>query len=182
MSTLSVDTIQGKTTAGTVAMPAGMIIQTVNSIKTDSSSHNTQNFSDTGLQAVITPKFATSKILISSFCGIVSFSNNNIGKLGLARVIGGTTTYPCTTTGGGLGQSDSATQVTAGFNFGVEDDRTNDTWVCSFLDSPATTSEITYKVQIAHITTSSGTIQFNKWLQDNNKSGVAFLTLQEVKQ
>ena len=29
MSTLSVDTIQGKTTAGTVAMPAGMIVQTV---------------------------------------------------------------------------------------------------------------------------------------------------------
>ena len=29
MSTLSVDTIQGKTTAGTVAMPAGMVIQTL---------------------------------------------------------------------------------------------------------------------------------------------------------
>ena len=29
MSTLSVDTIQGKTTAGTVAMPAGMVVQTV---------------------------------------------------------------------------------------------------------------------------------------------------------
>ena len=28
MSTLSVDTIQGKTTAGTVAMPSGMVVQT----------------------------------------------------------------------------------------------------------------------------------------------------------
>ena len=170
------------TTLGYGAMQAGTVIQTVNATKTDSSSHNTQNFSDSGLQAVITPKFATSKILISSFCGIVSFSNNNIGKIGIARVVGGTTTYPCTTTGGGLGQSDSATQVTAGFNFGVEDDRTNDTWVLNFLDSPSTTSEITYKVQIAHITTSSGVIQFNKWLQDNNKSGVAFITLQEIVQ
>ena len=30
MSTLSVDTIQGKTTAGTVAMPAGALLQVVN--------------------------------------------------------------------------------------------------------------------------------------------------------
>ena len=29
MSTLSVDTIQGKTTAGTVAMPAGHVVQVV---------------------------------------------------------------------------------------------------------------------------------------------------------
>ena len=29
MSTLKVDTIQGKTTAGTVAMPSGHVIQTV---------------------------------------------------------------------------------------------------------------------------------------------------------
>ena len=29
MSTLSVDTIQGKTTAGTVAMPSGHVVQTV---------------------------------------------------------------------------------------------------------------------------------------------------------
>ena len=29
MSTLKVDTIQGKTTAGTVAMPSGLVVQTV---------------------------------------------------------------------------------------------------------------------------------------------------------
>ena len=34
MSTLSVDTIQGKTTAGTVAMPAGMIVQVLSTTKT----------------------------------------------------------------------------------------------------------------------------------------------------
>ena len=35
MSTLSVDTIQGKTTAGTVAMPSGHIVQTTTMVATN---------------------------------------------------------------------------------------------------------------------------------------------------
>ena len=35
MSTLSVDTIQGKTTAGTVALPSGYVVQTATNKNTD---------------------------------------------------------------------------------------------------------------------------------------------------
>ena len=176
MSTLRVDNLRGQTADG----KNRYIIQTVQSIKRDSSSTTSTSPTDTGLEATITPTYSSSKILINSFCGIVSYSNNNIGYLLLARVVGGTSSYPLITDGGGLGETNNAFQTTAGFNFGVEDDRTNDTMVLNYLDSPSTTSAVTYKIQMqCH---SSGTFQFNKWLQDNNKSGVAFLTLQEIAQ
>ena len=67
MSTLQVDTIQGKTTAGTVAMPAGMCVQTVDfSYGTEVLANTTSN-TNTGIVVNITPKFASSKIYISAF-------------------------------------------------------------------------------------------------------------------
>lgn len=65
MSTLKVDTIQGKTTAGTVAMPAGHVLQTITS--ETSSTITTTNTSLTASAHVvsITPKFSNSKIIIS---------------------------------------------------------------------------------------------------------------------
>tara|TARA_Y100001937_G_scaffold123015_1_gene185203 strand:+ start:446 stop:1009 length:564 start_codon:yes stop_codon:yes gene_type:complete len=64
MSTLSVDTIQGKTTAGTVAMPAGMIVQTISGTFTGTTSKSGTSYSDidSSLNLSITPKFATSKL------------------------------------------------------------------------------------------------------------------------
>ena len=70
MSTLSVDTIQGKTTAGTVAMPTGgHIIQTQYSVDlqtaTDVTTASSSAFVDlSGMTVSITPKFSTSKILV----------------------------------------------------------------------------------------------------------------------
>ena len=70
MSTLSVDTIQGKTTAGTVAMPNGTPVQIVNMNGQGESSSNTTSSSfveiDTDFRTTITPKFSDSKIMI--FC------------------------------------------------------------------------------------------------------------------
>ena len=65
MSTLSVDTIQGKTTAGTVAFPSGHIIQTVYS-STDTKIASTSSQADVTLMTAdaFTPKFANSHILI----------------------------------------------------------------------------------------------------------------------
>jgi hypothetical protein len=66
MSTLSVDTIQGKTTAGTVAMPAGHMIQMQSAtLSGGSNSSSATSFADTGLTVNITPKFATSKIFVA---------------------------------------------------------------------------------------------------------------------
>ena len=71
MSTLSVDTIQGKTTAGNVKLPSGTILQsqTVQGYNGDGT-HTTISISSTtyGATAVsvsITPKYSSSKILVT---------------------------------------------------------------------------------------------------------------------
>ena len=79
MSTLSVDAIQGKTTAGTVAMPAGATIQVVDSgAKTTSVTVQSTTFTDTNMVSVaITPKFATSKIYVVVTQNIQVWNNAN---------------------------------------------------------------------------------------------------------
>ena len=76
MSTLSVDTIQGQTTAANVKLPAGCILQTLSTTKTDTfSSSSTGPVDITGLSVTITPKYATSKIFIMFNAHIVGFDS-----------------------------------------------------------------------------------------------------------
>lgn len=77
MSTLSVDTIQGKTTAGTIAMPSGSVVQTIiNSPDTGAGTHNVTSFTEvsSGMRTSITPKFSNS-ILFIQFNVLVGCNN-----------------------------------------------------------------------------------------------------------
>mgnify|MGYP003324652827 CR=1 FL=1 len=66
MSTLSVDTIQGKTTAGTVAMPSGMVVQTSFHSFNTATTINTNSDADVGGSShTFTPKFASSLLILS---------------------------------------------------------------------------------------------------------------------
>ena len=66
MSTLSVDTIQGKTTAGTVAMPAGHVVQTSFHSFNTATTLNTNSDADVGGSShTFTPKFASSLLILS---------------------------------------------------------------------------------------------------------------------
>ena len=78
MSTLSVDTIQGKTTAGTVAMPAGMIIQTVQTISRTTGESTSTSYVElsSSMRCSITPKFSNSKLLITATCGLTAYNNS----------------------------------------------------------------------------------------------------------
>ena len=82
MSTLKVDTIQGKTTAGTIAMPAGHIVQVARTYTADASHINTSSTSlvASGFQCSITPKFSSSLIHLEYFvpCNQTSSSHNNL--------------------------------------------------------------------------------------------------------
>ena len=74
MSTLKVDTITGKTAAGSVAMPAGMVVQTLSEVLRNRTTTTSSSYT-TILTINITPKFASSKLLVSGyFSG--SASNN----------------------------------------------------------------------------------------------------------
>ena len=65
MSTLSVDTIQGKTTAGTVAMPSGHVVQTkFHSFSTQTTTTSTSDVDITDSSFSFTSKFASSLLVI----------------------------------------------------------------------------------------------------------------------
>ena len=164
MSTLSVDTIQGKTTAGTVAMPAGMIMQLVtNTYSTPVAFSDGGAYADSGLTCQITPKFSTSKIFITV---------SQHFKLHHA------------TADAGVGWKifrDSTNVKSSAVNYAhyiyqegsdAVDFRGWQNW--NYLDSPSTTNQITYKTQISKY--GGGTAI----AQDNNNSST--MTLMELKQ
>lgn len=71
-STISVDTIQGSTTAGKVVMPAGHVVQCVQFYQAQTSSTSTTSSSmvATGLKKTITPKFSGSLIIVECHLGM----------------------------------------------------------------------------------------------------------------
>jgi len=64
MSTLSVDTIQGKTTASKIIMPEGTMIQFKHASSSTQVSNSTDNYISTSVSISFTPKFDTSLILV----------------------------------------------------------------------------------------------------------------------
>tara|TARA_R100000231_G_C5314315_1_gene161423 strand:- start:789 stop:1271 length:483 start_codon:yes stop_codon:yes gene_type:complete len=61
-SILKTDKIEGVTASGTVQMPAGHVVQVVNTSSTAQISTTSNSDTDTGITLDITPKFSTSKL------------------------------------------------------------------------------------------------------------------------
>ena len=147
----------------------GGIIQVVQTIKKDqfTTSNNTSNYTDlTGLSATITPKFSTSKIMVE--CHIY---NSNSNAVNFFRILRGSTfiEQPSGTSSGG-----------ANYNaHGVSyfDHQYQDTCVIKILDSPATTSATTYKIQTA---CTSNVVTINQFFNTSNYFGITTLQLYEV--
>ena len=146
-STISVDTIQGSTTAANVKFPADNIVQV---IKTNDFETATTSFVNiTGLTVTITPKYNTSKVLILIQCCGGSESNGCYLRL---QRDGSNVAL--------LGDSGGPVQCTAGVpraNGGEALTTTN----ISFLDTPSTTSAITYQVQVRKRNTSGNPFRLN---------------------
>jgi len=64
-SRLLVDKIEGKTTSGTIQMPAGHLIQTVRMATSTTASTTGSSYVDSNLTLAITPLFSNSVILIN---------------------------------------------------------------------------------------------------------------------
>ena len=117
--------------AGLTNVSAGKILQVVNLVKTDSFSTTSTSLVDiTGFTLSITPKFNTSKILVLSSGYISSQGNNHGVHLFFYRTRSG--------------QSD--VEVGKSYNQkATVQSQTGGTFVIQNLDSPATTSTLTYK-------------------------------------
>ena len=156
-SKLRVDSIlpvDGAPTSG-----GGGIIQVVQSTKTDTTTSDASSFADlTGLSATITPKFSTSKIL---FQYAIPFSHrNNYVHFRLVRdstpiFIADASSNRSQTTYGTWSNTADGDYITKLFS-GL------------FLDSPATTSAVTYKIQA--FVTNSGTVYINRSKGDDDQT------------
>ena len=125
------------------AMAAGSTLQVVSTTKTDTFSTTSTSFTDvTGFSVNITPSSSSNKVLVT---GLVTFGGADHEAYGytfnLARVIGGSETDICIADA--AGNRTRATLGTQGFNNG---DATMGHSL-NFLDSPSTTSQVTYKVR-----------------------------------
>ena len=155
-------------------LPAGAnggIIQVVQTVKSDTFTHtgNTSVTDVTGLNVTITPSSSSSKVLLLCFMNI---SNNNISRVQFVR---GTTAIGIPSAAG------SRPVGTASMNNGG-DSNVCDPLTMIFLDSPATTSATTYKVQwsIEGSGGSSTTGYLNRRGCDQSYGLVSSITLYEV--
>ena len=188
MSTLKVDTIQGKTTAGTVAMPAGSVVQ----VQTVTSSAQTTvsgvGFSDF-ISVAITPKFSSSKIHVS--CSInLSAQNTTGGSTDQGIRYSGVKLFRDSTQIA-VNSTTSGNRTAVWFSANTIGQTSNEAYRMAnssgqFLDSPSTTSAITYKIQIGQSDQSSSFVVTNTSPVDDNSTythhGVSTLTVMEIKQ
>ena len=136
----------------------GSIVQVVQTVKTDTTSHDTTTWTDiSGLSLSITPSSASNKILIS-FHG--QGSTSNIGFIRLLR--------DSTEIGSG-GSAGSRVQCACMFHKSG-DSNLMESFGNSYLDSPSSTSALTYKLQWRD---ESGAIYLNRSVNDNDSSAGA---------
>ena len=122
-------------------LPAGAsgggIIQVVQAVKTNTASTTSTSFVDTGLTASITPTLNSSKILVTVNMPVGCETAGNRFLTNLVR--GSTDIFRGDASGS---RQRCSWQTTRG-------NEVDQQWLCSicFLDSPATTSSTTYKMQ-----------------------------------
>jgi hypothetical protein len=176
MSQLRVNTITNAGGTGSTYAP-GHVVQVVSTPKTDTYSMSTLTFTDiTGFSATITPKSASSKILV--FVDLkVSANDANVSAVQWNLVRGATDIY--------IGAADG-TRQRATFGGGVFSQGTNiGQSYATFLDSPATTAATTYKVQIRSSNNGAAVFVNRSW--DNTEAGTrtrvaSSITLMEIAQ
>jgi hypothetical protein len=161
------------------AAPAGggKIAQVVSTTKTDTFTLTSGTYTDvTGLSVSITPTSATSKILIMvSMMGHGTNSGGATGDLG-GRLVRDSTAIS-------IGTSTS-TRIPASVSVGSDASTSGQFFSgVTFLDSPATTSATTYKMQVK-ANGGSGTIYVNRSLNDVDDPAifrpVSSITVMEV--
>ena len=153
---LSGDT--GPSIVSASAMPTGSVIQTVNATYNVQTGSSSSTYSDTGLTASITPTSSSSRILVlANQAGMYKTSGvNRIAGVQLVR-----------------GSSTALALMEAEYGNSISDGIGGSLSIC-FLDSPATTSTVTYKTQFRS-TQNNGTV----YVQITN--AVSTITLLEIK-
>jgi hypothetical protein len=151
---------------------AGSVLQVVSTNKTDTFSTTSTSFVDvTGLSLSITPSSATSKILV--FANVQG--NGTVSSAApLHRLMRDSTAIA-------IGDAASNRSRVTGQFFTTEPSAMNAASM-AFLDSPATTSAVTYKIQM--LSNSGGTVYINRSATDTDSfafgRGISTITVMEI--
>jgi hypothetical protein len=144
-------------------MPTGSVIQTVNATAATAVSSSTATLVDTTLTATITPLFANSKILILvNQNGLRKTNANPSSDMKLVLVRDGSVIV-------GISLYSFYTNTTLEIR--------GQTLSTSYLDSPATTSAVTYKTQFSN-PDAAGVVN----VQNETGNAPSTITLLEIKQ
>jgi hypothetical protein len=164
ITSVSASTLTGTQTIPRGTLPTGSVLQVVNGFtSTAVTSTALDTWVDTGITATITPTSASSKIMvIANICGIVKTDTHAYNRLGIQLLRGSTVM-------GIISLRNLYTNTTMQFSLPGA--------MYSKLDSPATTSATTYKVQFLQET--PGTIGGVSVQKDGN-SGESQIFLMEI--
>jgi hypothetical protein len=140
------------------AASGGKLLQLVSTAKTDTYSQAvSQVYTDvTGLSVAITPTLATSKVYVS--VTLHAANDAASGERGMFRIMRDSTAIAIGDTAG------SRTRATTGYSSLTAVTQMSYLYGINFLDSPATTSATTYKIQMF---TTSAAVQYVNRTQDN---------------
>ena len=132
---------------------AGKILQVVQSVKTDVATFSVSagGTSTAAVSASITPSATTSKVLVIVHASV----DGNTGAIQGTLFRGGSaTTY--------VGDADGSRRRVSSGTRNVSDDNNTTAIVFQFLDSPATTSALTYDVRLGHAQSDTRTLYLNR--------------------
>ena len=147
--------LSGMTSA---SMPTGSVIQVVNTVNATEVGTTSSTYTDTGTSLTITPTSTSSKILVISSNHISKETNDTWGNLRCYRdstEIGGTIIMRRIARTGDSGRGSETASFT-------------------ILDSPSSTSSLTYKIQM-------NSNENNATVKVNYGSGSSTLCLMEIK-
>jgi len=150
----------------------GKVLQVVQTYKTDTSSTTSTSFTDvSGFSANITPTSTSNKILVLVTIGGMGAGSSSQAYFRLDR------------NGSVVGVGDAAgnRKQVSGASIYSTDGNTMATTAFNYLDSPSTTSSLTYKIQFS---ADAGTIYVNRSNNDGNITtrgrGTSSITLMEI--
>lgn len=158
----------GTAANGYLGVP-GTVLQVVSTTKTDAFSTTSATPTDiTGLSVSITPSSTTSKVLV-----IVSMAAANSAAAGnLVQMVRDSTVIGSSTAGSTVNGFWSGDLYTFGYTGAVAVPITG-----TVLDSPSTTSAVTYKVQVQ---TASGTLYVNRRAANDYYGQASTITVMEI--
>ena len=152
------------------AATAGAVLQVVSTTKTTVFTMSSATFATvTGLTATITPSSTASKILVMATIQGVGTDQANAGETGY-QIVRDTTAIAVNTDASGGKFTGQLSRRNTGSSAASVFSATN------FLDSPATTSAITYAIQVRNA--SAGTVYVNRDV--DGTGSVSSITLFEV--